>query len=64
MGELIILDEWKKQKAIAEIDDLSRELDEWIEYLGVTNDYYIFDDDHNPIKLEVPEEIKNDIFKY
>ena len=64
MGELIILSEWRHQKDLKEIEKLSQELDAWIEYLGITNDFYIFDDDYNPIKLDVPEEIKNDIFNY
>mgnify|MGYP003664339074 CR=1 FL=1 len=64
MGELIILTEWKTKKDLAELDILFQELDEWIEYLGITNDFYIFDDDYNPIKLDVPDEIKNAIFNY
>ena len=64
MGELIILAEWKHQQALTEIEELSKELDEWIEHLGITHDFYIFDDDYNPIKLDLPEEMKNDIFNY
>ena len=64
MGDLIILSAWKHQKELEAIEKLSQELDEWIEYLGITNDYYIFDDDYNPIKLDIPEELKNEIFTY
>ncbi len=64
MGKLIILSQWKEKKELEEIEALSKELDEWIEYLGITNDFYVFDDDYNPIKIDVPEDIKNEIFKY
>lgn len=64
MGELIILSEWRQKREIEEVERLSKELDEWIEYLGITTDFYIFDDDYNPIKLNITEEMKNDIFNY
>ena len=64
MGEVIILSEWKHKRDLEEVTRLSKELDEWIEHLDITTDFYIFDDNYNPIKLDIPEAMKNDIFDY
>lgn len=64
MGEVIILSEWKHKRDLKEVEKLSKELDAWIDYLEIKTDFYIFDDEYNPIKLDVPEAIKNEIFNY
>ena len=64
MGEVIILSAWKKERDLKEVEQLEKELDAWIEYLDITTDFYIFDDNYNPIKLDIPEAMKNDIFDY
>mgnify|MGYP003663114542 CR=1 FL=1 len=64
MGKLIFLSQWKEAKAVKEIEDLAKELDEWIEYLGITNDFYMFDDNYSPIKIDVPDHIRKTIGVY
>ena len=51
MGELIILDDWKRDKALSDLDVLEEELRELIEYLGLEQEFFYFDDDGNPIRL-------------
>ena len=53
MAEIINLEEWKKQKEMKEVAQLEQELDAWIEYLGIEQKYYIFDDDYNPIEIKI-----------
>tara|TARA_Y100001938_G_scaffold131804_1_gene189327 strand:- start:1105 stop:1296 length:192 start_codon:yes stop_codon:yes gene_type:complete len=63
MGEVIILSEWKHKKEMKELEELTRELEVMIEHLDIKQDFYIFNGDE-PIKLDIPEAIKNDIFNY
>lgn len=58
MGKLIFLSQWKEDKAVKEVEDLAKELDELIDYLGITNDFYMFDDDYSPIKIDAPDSIR------
>jgi len=52
MGELVVLSEWKIKHALKELADLEDSVNAWIEFLGYEREYYIFDNQGFPIKLD------------
>ena len=52
MAEVIILSEWKKKKELEELEKLEKDLEGWIDYLGIEQKYYIFDDNYSPIEIK------------
>jgi len=51
MCEVIILAEWKKQKEIQNLNALSKELSELMEYLSVQREFYMFDAAGNAVLI-------------
>jgi len=43
MGELIVLEEWKKQHALCELDKLESLLDQYITHLYLGRQFFMFD---------------------
>jgi len=56
MGELIILKEWKRQRDLEELAFLESELDAWLRYYDVKQEFFIFDSLGNAIQI-FPKEV-------
>ncbi len=51
MGEVIILEDWKRQRELEAVELLQEELDELMDFLSIQREFYMFDTWGNPILI-------------
>ena len=58
MGELIVLEAWKKQRAVCKLNDLELKLNQYIAYLNLRQQFFMFDELGNPVEIFLQEGLK------
>ena len=51
MGEVIILEDWKRKRELEAVELLQEELDELMDFLSIQREFYMFDTWGNPILI-------------
>ena len=55
MGDLIVLEVWKKQRAVHELNDLELKLSQYIVHLNLRQQFFMFDKSGKPIEIFLKE---------